>query len=173
MPNYGELSEPGSHVFPGWPSKVQGASSRGGRYNAPAGGMPFGASPPDAFRSMVGVPSSNFDAAGNRIVPDGVITVDGSKYVRAMYYQCAGNRSFECHSLEVQCLDDEHREYLNGNMCFELIFQVVTAANPGEAYDWRIHTNPEFLFTTSYVVRDWFRPKQYFRPSGGSCLAKT
>lgn len=158
MSNYGGLTGPGSHGFPGWPSKVHGAPSGGGRHNAPAGGGPLGSPPPGAVPLGTSAPSSNFDAAGQRLVPDGIINAEGSQYIVSMYYQCAGNRSFECHNLEVQCKDEEHREYLNGNMPFELIYMIVTSANPGETYDRLIHTNPELPFTAFYGEREWFKP---------------
>jgi len=34
---------------------------------------------------------------------------------------------------------------------------IVTAANPGEAYDRLIHTNPELPFAAFYGEREWFK----------------
>jgi hypothetical protein len=89
-----------------------------------------------------------------------VFPITGSKYIRSLYYRCAGSREFEYHNLEVECIEEPHREYLNGNMPFELIYLVLTSDNPGEAYDRLIHHNPELPYAVIYGTHPWFSGEQ-------------
>jgi hypothetical protein len=161
MAKYGGLTGPGSHGFPGWPSKVPGAPSGKGRYNAPSSvGIPEGVPLGGGVPVPQVVPSSNFDAEWRQLIPSGVISAAGSQFVRSIYYSFAGSRGFECHSLEVECLEEPHRDYLNGNMPFELIYLIATADKPGEAYDRLIHHNPELPYAAFYGTRPWFSGDQ-------------
>jgi hypothetical protein len=157
MAKFGGLTGPGSHGFPGWPSKVHGAPSGGGRHNAPSSqGIPEGI-PLGTFTSVgAGVPSSNFDAEYRQLIPNGIISAKGSRIVRTIYYRFAGTRGFECHDLAVECLTEPHREYLNGNMPFELIYLMATSEKPGEVYDRLIHHNPELPYTILHGSAPWF-----------------
>ena len=161
MAKYGGLTGPGSHGFPGWPSKVPGAPSGGGRYNAPrSSGIPDGAPLGAGTPANAAVPSSNFDDERRQMIPNGVFPITGSKYIRSLHYRCAGSRGFECHNLEVECIEEPHREYLNGNMPFELIYLVLTSDNPGEAYDRLIHHNPELPYAVIYGTHPWYSGEQ-------------
>lgn len=159
MAKYGGLTGPGSHGFPGWPSKVHGAPSGGGRYNLPSSlgipeGVPLGVGGP--VGAAAGVPTSNLDAEGRQLIPNGIISAEGSRHVRTIYYRFVGTRGFECHDLSVECLAEPHREYLNGNMPFELIYLMATAEKPGEAYDRLIHHNPELPYAVLHGSEPWF-----------------
>lgn len=158
MAKYGGLTGPGSHGFPGWPSKVPGAPSGGGRYNA----NPGRSLPPPYQSSLQDVLLRNQIVNGRWLVPPGFISCTGSKYAKKLcfLFNHYGPKdqlgSFE---LFTECIAGKHRRWLNGGdqiyFPFSCIYQIANAEQPGEAYDNLVHNNIHMPYLPEKALPDW------------------
>ncbi len=134
MSNYGRFfSGPGSANFAGWPSKQAGMPSGPGRYNAPSAGegVPW---MPELPQALAALPQNNYDSTGRNLLPNGPLSVAGSRYAKSASYYDHGEG---LHSLDVHLHDGRRQEY--GAVPFALIYLLSKAPDPGWVYDNFIH----------------------------------
>ena len=151
----------GFRGFPGWPSKVHGAPSGGGRFNAKQAG-PF---PVPSLQSLFlqDVPGKNEIIDGRWLVPPGFISCRGSKVAKTLcltfrhYGPMRNARSFQ---LFAECIGEpHHRRWLTGgdpsSFPFQLLYLIASSEMPGEAYDRLIHHADGMPYMMERVVPDW------------------
>jgi len=147
MAKYGGLTGPGSYGFPGWPSKSHGAPSGGGRHNAPAR---EGIILRNGFGQQFpkGLPRRNEIVDGRWLLPNFLrIPASGSKAARALLFSFPDSRGMkysDFFGLTAECLNEPHRDWLNGGSAFfpfELMYTIAKSEEPGALYDQLIHFN--------------------------------
>jgi hypothetical protein len=161
MAKYGGLTGPGSHGFPGWPSKVHGAPSGRGRYNKEAGRQLK--VPPIHQDLQDDWPFKNEIVNGRWLVPPGFISCKGSKVAKTLCFtfgnHCLENTTGHFY-LFTECKEGmAHRFWLNGgdwvHFPFRLIYEIAKAEEPGAVYDEKVHNNIYMPYHGEVAVPDW------------------
>ena len=162
MAKYGGLTGPGSYGFPGWPSKVHGAASGDGRYNALGNqavivGSGFGQQFPK------GLPHRNEIKDGRWLLPNYLrIPAKGSKVAKSLLYsfpEIRGTKYTDFLELTVECLNEPHRDWSNGGSAFfpfELVYMIAKSDEPGAAYDQLIHFNTSMPYVEASITKLYY-----------------